>query len=139
MDILFFITSATSLIFLYLFINTRKRLIVILDGFKKLYESNQILRSIIDDKPTKEEEDIHKENFIKFLSDSREWAYEYIENVQDGINKFIKEVGPEIDYYNNYGSVVEGMISPHDKALKIISKEFEDLKNLLPEEISDRR
>jgi hypothetical protein len=139
MDILLFSLSIASLFFISLYWNTRKRLIVLIDGFEKLYIANQLLRSIAEEKPTKEEEDIHKENFIKFLSDSREWAYEYIENVQGGIKKFIKEVGPEIDYYNNYGSVVEGMISPHDKALKTISKEFEDLKKLLPEETSDRR
>jgi len=73
MDIVYFVLGATSLIFFWLYINTRKRLVILRDGFQKLYESNQILRSIIDEKPTKEEEDIHKENFIKFLSDSREY------------------------------------------------------------------
>lgn len=110
-----------------------------MDGFEKLYESNQILRSIIDDKPTKEEEDIHKENFIKFLSDSREWAYDYIQNVQDSIKKFIEEVEPEINYYDQYGIALEGMIAPHNKALKKISVEFKELKKLLPEETDDRR
>lgn len=35
-----------------------------------------------------EEQDVHKESFIKFLSDSRDWAYQYIETTQ----KTIKEV-----------------------------------------------
>ncbi len=35
---------------------------------------------------------IHKENFIKFLSDSRDWAFEYIEQSQ----KTIKEVSEEL-------------------------------------------
>lgn len=35
---------------------------------------------------------IHKENFIKFLSDSRDWAFEYIEKSQ----KTIKEVSDEL-------------------------------------------
>ena len=38
------------------------------------------------------EDSIHKENFIKFLSDSRDWAFEYIENSQ----KTIKEVAQEL-------------------------------------------
>jgi hypothetical protein len=35
---------------------------------------------------------VHKENFIKFLSDSRDWAFEYIEKSQ----KTIKEVSDEL-------------------------------------------
>lgn len=83
--------------------------------------------------------DTDRENFIKFLSDSREWAFEYIEQVQSGLKKFINEVEPQLEHYNKYGVAVEGMLPPHDFALKKISKEFEDLKKLLPEEIDDRR
>lgn len=82
----------------------------------------------------KKDLDTDRENFIKFLSDSREWAFEYIESVQSGLKKFLEEVQPQIDHYNKYGIVVEGMISPHDFALKKISKELEELKKLLPEE-----
>jgi hypothetical protein len=39
------------------------------------------------------EDSLHKENFIKFLSDSRDWAFEYIENSQ----KTIKEVAEELN------------------------------------------
>jgi hypothetical protein len=35
---------------------------------------------------------LHKENFIKFLSDSRDWAFEYIEKSQ----KTIKEVSDDL-------------------------------------------
>jgi hypothetical protein len=35
---------------------------------------------------------LHKENFIKFLSDSRDWAFEYIETSQ----KTIKEISNEL-------------------------------------------
>ena len=83
--------------------------------------------------------DIHTQNFIKFLSDSRDWAYQYIEDVQGGIKKFMNEVEPQLDYYNKYGIVVDGMIPPHDFALKKISKEVEELKKFLPEEADDRR
>jgi len=78
--------------------------------------------------------DLDRENFIKFLSDSREWAFEYIEQVQDGLNKFIQEVEPQLEYYNQYGIVVDGMIPPHDFALKKISKELEELKKLVPQD-----
>lgn len=88
---------------------------------------------------TEEDKDIHKENFIKFLSDSRDWAFDYIDNVQAGIKKFVTEIQPEIDHYNKFGIVVEGIVAPHDFALKKISKELDELKKLLPEENSDRR
>jgi len=75
-----------------------------------------------------------KEDFLKFISDSRDWAFDYIEEVQNGLSKFIKEVEPDIEYYDKYGTAVEGMVSPHDKALKKISEEFKELKKLLPKD-----
>lgn len=102
----------------------------------KLSWQNIQLHSEIFDMATKNEEetDIVKESFLKFISDSREWAFEYIENVQVGLERFINQVEPHIDYYDKYGIAFEGMISPHDSALKTISKEFKELKKLLPED-----
>lgn len=83
---------------------------------------------------TKEEEkdsEVHKENFIKFLSDSRDWAYEYIEHVQGGITKFVSEIEPEIAYFDEYGLV--GDAYPHYHSMKKISQEYKELKKLLPE------
>ena len=34
-----------------------------------------------------------QESFLKFLSDSREWAFGYIENVQNELQEFIKSLG----------------------------------------------
>jgi hypothetical protein len=38
------------------------------------------------------DQDIHKENFIKFLSESRDWAYDYIEMSQTTIKEVIDEL-----------------------------------------------
>ena len=73
--------------------------------------------------------DVHTQNFIKFLSDSRDWAFQYIEEVQNGLQ----------NHYNKYGAAIEGTMPPYDIALKKISKEMEDLKKFLPEETIDRR
>jgi hypothetical protein len=100
---------------------------------EKVYENYAKTKSSISDA------DVHTQNFIKFLSDSRDWAYQYIEDVQGGLKKFMDEVEPQLNYYNNYGIVVEGMVPPHDFALKKISKEVEELKRFLPEESNDRR
>jgi hypothetical protein len=83
---------------------------------------------------TKEQEsynDVHKENFIKFLSDSRDWAYEYIEDVQASISLFVSEVEPEIDYFDEYGLV--GDAYPHYHSMKKISQAYKDLKKVLPD------
>lgn len=76
--------------------------------------------------------DIHKENFIKFLSDSRDWAYQYIKDVQDGLEKFVNEIEPEIAYFDEYGIV--GDAYPHYYSMKKISAEYKELKKLLPSE-----
>jgi len=103
----------------------------------KLYLENKIMQEYIDitksnDFIKKEDEIIHKENFIKFLSDSRDWAYEYIENVQDGLNSFINEVEPEINYFNEYGDTIA--MVPNYSSMKKIAAEYEKLKSLLPTE-----
>lgn len=84
---------------------------------------------------TKQEEsqsEVHKENFIKFLSDSRDWAYSYIEDVQNSLTKFVNEVEPEIAYFDEYGLV--GDAYPHYHSMKKISQAYKDLKVLLPDE-----
>ena len=139
MEIALVILSVLTLSFLIAYLSVAKRLNAVSQGFAQLFLTHSALRETLDNTPTKTEDDIHKENFIKFLSDSRDWAFDYIEEVQTGLNKFIKEVEPELSYYNKFGVVIEGMVPPHDKALKKISREFEELRKLLPEEPSDRR
>lgn len=70
------------------------------------------------------------EDFLKFVSDSRDWAYIYIENVQESLNKFVKDVDPEIDYFNEYG--IAGSSFPHYNSIKKISESYKELKKLLP-------
>lgn len=143
MEIALVVLSIISLSFMIAYVAIVKRLKVVSDGFAQLLMSYNAVISDTDMAtqlpPSPEDQDIHKENFIKFLSDSRDWAFDYIEEVQSGLKKFIKEVEPQLDYYNTYGLVIEGMVPSHDFALKKISKEFEDLKKLLPEDTNDRR
>jgi hypothetical protein len=69
----------------------------------KLFLENEGLKEVIFQNKSidsQSEDGIHKENFIKFLSDSRDWAFEYIETSQ----KTIKEVSEELKSqgFNNY-------------------------------------
>lgn len=141
MDILLIFLAVFGLSFFIAYIYTARQLKVTTQHLAEsilLYlassESNNIEPSL-----PSEGEKVHNESFIKFLSDSRDWAFQYIEEVQTGLRSFIEEVEPEITYYNKYGTAIEGMIPSHDKALKKISKEIDSLKKLLPEELNDRR
>ena len=78
--------------------------------------------------------EMHKENFIKFLSDSRDWAFEYIEEVQSKLDEFIKEIEPEIEYFDEHGAIVSD--HPNYYSMKKISKAYKDLKKLLPDGIN---
>ena len=72
------------------------------------------------------------EDFLKFVSDSRDWAYQYIEDVQNSLNKFITDLEPEITYFDEYGIV--GSAFPHYHSMKKISEAYKELKKLLPED-----
>jgi hypothetical protein len=121
--------SSLTLLFLSLYVIQKKANKVIIAKTLEALLLQQLTRA-----PSKTEQDQSDEAFLKFVSDSRDWAYQYIEEVQAGLKLFIDEVAPQIDYYNKYGSAVDGMIAPHDFALKKISSEFEKLKALLPED-----
>lgn len=70
------------------------------------------------------------EGFIKFLSQSRDWAFEYIEDVQSQLNKFVEIVGPEMEYYDKFGRIAT---SPHTPQMDKIFDAYNELINLLPE------
>ena len=82
------------------------------------------------------ETDQAKEDFIKFISDSREWAFDYIENVQKELNKFVNAIDKDIKHFDEFGIVASS--SPHYNALKNISEAYRELKVLLPEEKDNR-
>jgi hypothetical protein len=94
----------------------------------------RIDKNIIIDKITKDLENTkpieQTDAFLKFISESRDLAFSYIEDAQTGINKFVKGVQPEIEYFNNFKTISEGQ--PLHESMLIIAKEYEDLKKLLP-------
>lgn len=91
---------------------------------------------LLDQEMNKEEQKTDKEqaneDFLKFISDSRDWAYTYIDEVQEGLNKFITDIEPEINYFKEYGDL--GSMAPNYYSMKKISGAYEELKNLLPED-----
>ena len=76
--------------------------------------------------------DPSSEAFLKFVSDSRDWAYTYIEDVQASLDKFITDIEPEIIYFDEYGVV--GSAYPHYYSMKKISEAYKELKKILPDD-----
>jgi alpha-L-fucosidase len=141
MRIAVIVLSLFSVSFAMAYFSVLKRLEVITKAFAQLVVLNSTIQEAfetnIQSPVSKEDQDIHKENFIKFLSDSRDWAFEYIEDVQTQLETFVRDIEPEIMYFDEYGLV--GDAYPHYHSMKKISAAYKDLKKLLPEEVDDRR
>ena len=101
------------------------------NNVKKLSAAYSKIETLMSSK-TKLDNDAHQESFIKFLSDSRDSAFEYIEEFQSGLNKFVSDVEPEINYFREYGDLMA--MQPNYYSLKKITEAYEELKNLLPKE-----
>ena len=67
------------------------------------------------------------DGFVKFLSQSRDWAFQYIEDVQASLNTFVETVGPAMAYYDKYGRINE---SP---SMNTIFDAYQKLIEVLPE------
>jgi len=72
------------------------------------------------------------EAFLKFVSDSRDWAYQYIDDVQSSLFKFVSDIEPEIAYFDEYG--IASSAYPHYYSMKKISGAYKELKKILPED-----
>jgi hypothetical protein len=90
-----------------------------------------IMQQTLNDE-NKTDQEKANEDFLKFVSDSRDWAYQYIDDVQAGLTKFISDIEPEIAYFDEYGVV--GSAYPHYHSMKKISGAYKELKKLLPED-----
>jgi hypothetical protein len=71
------------------------------------------------------------DGFVKFLSASRDWAFEYIEEVQKVINEFDEEVAPILQWANTYGNLAGDTV--HTETITKISEAYNKLKSVLPE------
>jgi len=100
--LIFFATLSISFGIAYLSVNDKlkKSNLALVDTFiaKKAVEDVLLKR---ESNAYFSDESIHKENFIKFLSDSRDWAFDYIETSQktiEEISKELKDIG--LDQYS---------------------------------------
>ena len=137
-DIFIVVFATLTFCFALSYMLVLKQSIKLKKDISKLFIENTLLQEYVDlTKSTKTKEDsdesIHKENFIKFLSDSRDWAFSYIENVQKGLTKFVSDIDADVSHFDEYGDALS-MSRPDYPSMKNISKAYKELKTLLPEE-----
>jgi hypothetical protein len=134
---LLFATSSISFCFAY--VMTLKKLNKSQKAFTELYAASLKLQEMIKelDTESRSDSDIHKDNFIKFISDSRDWAFQYIEEVQDGLKKFVEDIDPEIQYFKEYGNMMS--MQPNYYSMKKIAESYNQLKKLLPGEVEETK
>lgn len=71
------------------------------------------------------------DGFIKFISTSRDWAFEYIEEVQKALIEFDKDISPALEWANTYGRLSGETV--HTETIAKISEAYDKLKSVLPE------
>lgn len=87
----------------------------------KIVES-QLSKRVVD-------ENIDTNGFLNFVSQSRDWAFDYIESTQEQIHNFIQKVGPVVDYLEDYSPPI--LIQEHKD---IIVEGYNNIRSLLPED-----
>jgi hypothetical protein len=128
--IVFLSISTITFVSLYLY---QKRLnkLIIANTLKFLMTQE------VNSEQNKTDKEKANEDFLKFVSDSRDWAYTYIEDVQASLNKFITDIDPEIIYFDEYGVV--GSAYPHYYSMKKISEAYKELKKILPDDYGEEK
>jgi len=71
------------------------------------------------------------DGFLKFVSESRDWAFGYIEEVQKALAEFDEEVAPQLEWAKTYGRL--GGDTVHTNTVNIVSEAYKKLKSVLPE------
>lgn len=72
------------------------------------------------------------EGFLKFISESRDWAFKYIEDVQAALATFKSKVEPQFKYAKTYGKAVGP--STHSTIIDEIALAYLDLKKVMPDD-----
>ncbi len=74
------------------------------------------------------------EGFVEFLNKSRDDAFKYIEDVQLALNIFKEEVGPIINYHEQFGDVI---YHPMGEQLNTVALAYRKLMLMLPNDINN--
>jgi threonyl-tRNA synthetase len=97
-------------------------------------DQNILMTKLAEELKKKEDVSIEKtDGFLKFISESRDLAFQYIEAIQEALVKFKGKVGPEIEYMLTYGTATGDNLQ--SKSFLKIEKAYRELiKETLPTE-----
>lgn len=129
----------TLLIFVLIFNNVRLKIKLTnhITDFLKVSLDNMIIKEEL--AKALESKDINLNNeseaFTKFLSQSRDWAFRYIEDTQKMVQDMVDDLDDSVAYFKSYGILLTEYPG-HDTLEKFI-KHYEELIKLLPEDEND--
>ena len=137
-DLIIFIVFSTLIVFLAAYVlklSMRKRRLIL--EIVQLQIDKQILTHRLKEEMEKRNSaDIENtDGFLKFISQSRDWAFDYIEQVQAALLEFKNKVEPQILYAKTYGTTVGE--STHSIIVDKISDAYDDLVKVMPENSTD--
>jgi len=131
--ILFLVFLISTLSFIYLIIKTnvekRKLIGIYIQSEMDKHFLNEKINELYKELSARELSE--SDGFVKFISQSRDWAFEYIEEVQKALAEFDKEVAPRLEWANTYGRVAGDTV--HTETITKISEAYNKLKLVLPE------
>lgn len=136
MDIINLVLFSTSLVLilvlLYLVVksnlNKRKILALYIQSEMHKHMLGQKIEELQKELSSKELSET--DGFIKFISQSRDWAFEYIEEVQKALVEFDEVVAPQLEWATTYGRLAGDTV--HTNTINTISEAYNKLKTLLP-------
>ena len=101
-------------------------------------DQNILLTKLAEELKKKEDVSIEKtDGFLKFISESRDLAFQYIEGIQEALVKFRDKAGPEIEYMLTYGTATGDNLQ--SKSFLKIQKAYKELiEETLPTEKQDK-
>jgi len=109
---------------------------VLFKGLTDLYLQSLADKALLEKKIESLYQDIENlklqgsDGFLKFLSDSRDWAFQYIEEVQNALEEFDKRIEPDLEWSKSFGMVLGD--TAHTDVIKRISEAYDKLKLVLP-------
>jgi hypothetical protein len=120
--------TTLALIFLLLFTiyRSKKNMDIVQAKLLQAYVDKALLSEKVATLAAEKDANALKEDdgFIKFLSNSRDWAFSYIEEVQSAIQEFKDKAGPPIQKLSGSKSA----------DVKLITQAYKNLVEVLPEE-----
>jgi hypothetical protein len=127
-----YIVSILTLLYFFIKTNIQKRrlLAVYIQVEMDKYLIAQKLEEVSKELSAKELAET--DGFVKFISQSRDWAFEYIEEVQKALTEFDEEVAPRLEWANTFGKLAGETV--HTDTIKKISEAYDKLKTVLPKD-----